>query len=77
MPGHGMCVVRGEEDDVVGARGQGLEAHIHMASFSKSQSATSLELERSMIIKGPGPTTQVYGGPNDRGEPAISYKWTG
>ena len=25
-----MCVVRGQEDDVVGTRGQGLEAHIHM-----------------------------------------------
>lgn len=54
-----MCVVRGEEDDVVGTRGQGLEAQIHMVSFSTSQSATSWELEQRMIIKGPDPTTHM------------------
>lgn len=54
-----MCVVRGEEDDVVGTRGQGLEAQIHMVSFSTSQSATSWELEQWMIIKGPDPTTHM------------------
>lgn len=52
----GCVLPEGKRTMLSGQGAKGLEARIHMVSFSVSQWAASLEVEPRMIIEGPNPT---------------------